>query len=159
MSNFKGDKFQLVELNVVANATAGSRIYFQDQPQLRSQSGQLIYIDSITPLSSAVLPVAPSSQNPVVGRADFINAVLTLNVDGKEDRLYIPLSELNPIDADTALPSVPYVRERLVWNNLYKVDWTKSYIQLSQVATLAPPFSYVFGVWYHVTGGNGLQGK
>lgn len=145
---FKTKKFQFVELvKPAAITSAGARIFFQDQPQLRSQQGQTIYIKSIETFSVLSVPVSFTTSNPVATQAAILNAGLVLNVAGYEDLQLIPLSILNRVVSDIGAASIPYVWEKFLFKDLHKVDWTKSYLQFAQ-APAGTLFSYVFGVHY-----------
>lgn len=146
--NAKTTKFQLVELQVPATAVAGSRIYFQDQPQLRSQSGTAVYIESIETYAAGALAASPFSPNTTAVAADITNAILVLNVGGYEDLQGIPLAVLNRIIPDAA-GYAPAVWSLFETNDLYKVDWTKSYVQM--VGAISGAVSFLFGVRYRTT--------
>lgn len=143
----KTTKYQLVELQIPI-AAAGQRIYFQDQPQLRSQSGTMIFIQSIEVFSENAAPFSWLSNNIGAGAAEIQNGLLVLNVGGYEDIQGIPLAVLNRVIGDPAA-YIPSVYDLFLFNDLYKVDWTKSYVQLA--AANAAAFSYLFGVRYRDT--------
>lgn len=143
----KTTKYQLLELQIPI-AGAGQRIYFQDQPQLRSQSGTTVFIESIETFGITALALSPFSANTVATLADIINGVLVLNVGGYEDIQAVPLALLNRVN-DHA--TIPFSWDLFTLNDLYKVDWTKSYVQIQ--AANAAAFSYIFGVRYRTTVG------
>lgn len=146
--NAKTTKYQLVELQVPATAVAGSRIYFQDQPQLRSQSGTAVYIESIETFADRALTASPFSPNTTATAADLTNGILVLNVKGYEDLQGIPLAVLNRVipDQNNYAPAAWSLFEL---NDLYQVDWTKSYVQM--VGAISGAVSYLFGVRYRTT--------
>lgn len=143
--NQKTTKYQLVELQVSAAATAGQRIFFQDQPQLRSQSGTMVFIESIETFADTALSASPLGSRVVAAPADIQAGVLVLNVAGYEDLQFIPLAALNRVIPNAA-SYAPAVWNLFETNDLYKVDWTKSYVQL--VAAPSGDISYLFGVRY-----------
>lgn len=143
--NQKTTKYQLVELQVAATATAGQRIFFQDQPQLRSQSGTMVFIESVETFSANAIVASPLSSRAVATGADIAAGVLVLNVAGYEDLQFIPLAALNRVIPDTN-NYAPAVWNLFETNDLYKVDWTKSYVQLA--AAPSGDISYLFGVRY-----------
>jgi len=141
----KTTKFQLIELQVPATAGAGTRVPIGDQPQLRSQSGTATFIESIETYSVNALTVSPISGLPVATAADIVNGVLVLNVKGYEDLQFIPLAAINRVWADTAA-FVPFVQDLFLLDDIYAVDWTKSYVQLGAAPSGA--IAYLFGVRY-----------
>ncbi len=150
--NIKTTKYQLVELQVPAAAAAGQRIFFQDQPQLRSQSGTQIFIESVETFAAGALAISPFSALPVAVAADITNGILVLNIAGYEDLQGVPLAALNRVVPDAAA-YVPGVQDLFLLNDLYRVDWTKSYVQLQ--AAPSGNIAYLFGVRYRTTIGKG----
>lgn len=150
----KTTKYQLVELQIPATAAAGQRVYFQDQAQLRSQVGQNIYIQSIETFGTNAGALSWLSNNPLAGAVELQNAMLVLNIDGREDINGIPLAVLNRVIPDAAA-YIPSVYDLFLFNDLLKVDWTKSYIQLT--AGTGAAYAYLFGVRYrnNLSDGNG----
>lgn len=142
----KTTKYQLVELQVPATGAAGQRFYFQDQPQLRSQQGQMVIIESIETFSDQAVPNSPLSNNPGPTVAQLTSAFLVLNVRGYEDVQLVPLAAINRVYADTGAGFVPYVNDLFLLQDLYAVDWTKSYVQIAAAAGTA--FAFLFGVRY-----------
>lgn len=139
-------KSQLVELQVLANtAIAGANLAFQDQPQLRTQQGKMVYLHSIEVLSAAAVPVSPLSGLPVAPGTDLQNGFLTLVIVGRRDVLNFPLIALNRIFDPAAV--VPHVRDLQLLNYLSEVSWAESYISLAAAGT-ATAFSYLFNVGY-----------
>lgn len=152
MNNVKTTKYQSFELVCPAAAAAGTRLYIGDQPQLRSQSGTMVIVESIETFSRAALAISPYSVNPLPLPADIANGVLVLNIAGYEDLQGIPLAVLNRVYSDTGAGFAPFVQDQFLLNDLYKVDWTKSYVQLQAAPTGL--ISYLFGVRYKTAIGN-----
>ena len=150
MEDIKSTKFQLFEVPIPAAAAAGQRIYIGDQPQLRSQSGQMVMIESIETFSNIALARSPFSVLTTALNVDIQNAVLVLNVAGYEDIQGVPLAVLNRIQGAVA-PNV-FCQDLFTLNDLYRVDWTKSYIQLNGAPSGA--IAYLFGVRYKTAVGN-----
>jgi len=148
MYPYKAKRFQLVELQIpVTVASAGQKVYFQDQPQLRTLKGNsTVYIQKIETYSVESVPASPLSANPVANAAAIRNAVLVLNVEGTEAFQYIPLARLNTIYPGAATGS-PYTNQELYFKDLKDTDWSKSYVQFA-VAPAGTPFSYLFGIYY-----------
>jgi hypothetical protein len=84
--------------------------------------------------------------------ADLLNGTLTLNVAGTLDYQQIPLTSLNRayVDANAALGAAgtnnAHVNDLFLFEDLYQVDWTKSYVQLIKAPPGAVPYSYIFQV-------------
>lgn len=146
----KSTKFQLFEVAIPAAAAAGQRIYIGDQPQLRSQSGQMVMIESIETFSNVALARSPFSTLTTALNADLLNAILVLNVGGFEDLQGIPFALLNRVQGAVA-PNV-FCQDLFELNDLYRVDWTKSYIQLNAAPSGA--IAYLLGVRYKTAKGN-----
>lgn len=143
----RAKNYQLVESVKPADMTSqGDRLYFVDQPQLRTLNNRAIQVTSISAFTADSIPNAPSG-NPVCPLAEFVKAFLVINVDSQDKFLYIPLVELNPVVPDQDNYS-PAVREffQLVTTTL--IDWTKSYIQFG-AAPAAGVYSFIFGVRYY----------
>jgi hypothetical protein len=147
----KTTKYQLVELPVPATAAAGNRIYFQDQPQLRSQSGTAVFIESLEIFSNQAVTLSFLSGAAISTAAAIRNAMLVLNVFGYEDIQGVPLAALNRVIAEDGANFVPGVFDLFELNDLFSVDWTKSYVQLS--AGTGAAYSYLFGVRYRTENG------
>ena len=146
---FKASKTVLVEVIVPATATSPGRFPFTDQPYLRTDNEKTVVIDAIELISDQALTNSPISTTPVATAAEITNGVLTLNVEGFEDFQSVPLATLNRINADTAAGFVPWVNDLFALNEVKRINWQKSYIQ-TVVAPIAPPFSYLFQVYYRV---------
>lgn len=141
----KATRYQLVELIKAATiVSAGTKLFFQDQPQLRSLGSRIVQILAIEAYPVEVMPKTPSG-NDTSDEAAFKNAVLALNVDGYENLQYIPLPRLSVMQVNT--DTVPFTNHLFEFSNLFNVDWTKSYIQFN-AAPAGTQFSYLFGVHY-----------
>ncbi len=141
--------FQLVELIIPATATGFNQFtYFQQQPQLQStDQNQTVYIKAIETFSVQALTTSPiTSGSPVASEANIQNGVLVLNIAGTLKFQNIPLAILNRV-VQSPGAACPSVYDLFQLKNIYKVDWTKSYVT-TVGAPLNPPFSYLFGVHY-----------
>src|SRR5688572_12382720 len=121
-------RFQLVELLVEDISGNGSTMNFQDQPLLRTQEGNRVYIQAIEVYAANTLATMPSS-NVVIPAAQIINATLTLSINNFFQIKQLPLARQNPIYADTGAPFVPYTPNIFEFDNLSDVIWTESYVQ------------------------------
>lgn len=139
-------QWQLVELQVTAALGAGQRLLFQDQAQLRSQTGQNVYIAAMATYTRDAVPNSFLSSFATAPTAEVMNAALVLNVDGREKEQLIPLVNLIYVEAPGTFQ--PFQRNLFYFNDLYAVDWTKSYVQVAAATVTAPPWSFLFGVWY-----------
>lgn len=148
MYPYKAKRFQLVELLIPATvASAGQKVYFQDQPQLRTlKNSSTVYIQKIETYSEESVPFSPLSANAVADAAAIRNAVLVLNVEGTEAFQYIPLSRLNTVYNGAATGS-PFTNQEMYFKDLKDTDWSKSYVQFA-TAPAGTPYSYLFGVYY-----------
>ena len=145
--NTSAKRFQLVELQVpTAGLGAGQRLYFQDQPQLRTDINQIVTINAIDTYQINAVAKSPSG-NAVASAADLANAFLVLNVMGTEELQYIPLVTLNRFPDFTA--GDPTAVDQFTLQGVTNIDWTKSYLQFG--AAQAGPVSFLFGVYYQYT--------
>lgn len=149
MSDFKTDKYQLVEL--ICNNISGNnqQIFFQQQPQLQGFNlpGQRVYIQAIETFSNSALTFSPiTTNNPVATFDQIQNTVLTIVEGTKENRKQIPLAQINRV-WPIAGSFVPFPAPLMVFTNLFAVSWTKSYVTCVQQPT-SQPFSFLFGVHY-----------
>lgn len=141
----KAKRFQLIELiKPATQVAAGSRLYFQDQPQLKSFDNQKVTVLALEVFDSAVMPVSPSGNN-VATSAQNANAVLVINCGGAEDLQFIPMLRLMPVQGTGVAVAAPYLLFEVA--NLVNVDWTKSYIQFCGAAPAAQ-ISFMIGVHY-----------
>lgn len=147
---FRESRSQLLELIIGTTiVSANQKVYFQSQPQLQSIDGsQTVYIKRIETYSSSMMNGSPlTSGNAVATPAAIINGVLTLNVAGTEQLQYIPLGDLVNLQADTGAAFTVFARYPYLFKGIYKIDWSKSYVQLIGIPA-ATPFSYIFKVSY-----------
>jgi hypothetical protein len=149
---YKAPASQLIELIIPATAAANSPVYFQNQPQLQSVRGdKKIYIEGIETFNSYGLSGSPlTAGNPVPANADIINMTLTLNVAGTLQYQQIPMSSLVRVWADGIATGIvnAHVEEIFGFEDLFEVDWTKSYVQLIGAPVSTPPYSCLFNVYY-----------
>jgi hypothetical protein len=143
--NLAATRYQAVE--VIVNSASAGRFNFTDQPNLRTDNEQTVVIDAIEIFSNRALTTSPLSNTAIAPTAMFLLGTLVLNVDGYETLQNIPLHSLNRVYADTGATFVPYVTDLFRLNELTRVDWTKSYVQMSG-APAGTPFSFYFGVYY-----------
>lgn len=145
---FKSKKFETVELLVPATTIGfNQQIYFQNQPQLQSISGdKRIYVKKIEAYTVDTLIASPKSTgNAMATAADIVNGTLVLSIQGENAVNLIPLSDL----CENVAPGsfTPWKYNGFLLRNQYKIDWTKSYVQCP-TPPVAVPFTYVFGVHY-----------
>jgi hypothetical protein len=144
---FRTKRFELVELSIAATvAGQNSQVFFQNQPQLQTISqDRTIYVKAIEVYDVLDIAKSPITSGQAVATvADIQNGVLTLVNESEESFRRIPLASLHRSFNSTASPSV---YQLFLLKNIFRVDWTKSYVTL--VATpVAAPFSYLFGVHY-----------
>lgn len=139
----------LAEIQIPAAAQAGKTFTFKSQQQLQTVMGdQRVIVEAMETYSSAALTRSPiTSTNPVAAAADILNAVLTLQFGTFQGVAQFPLASLCRI-----IPNpnsyTPAVYELTLFREMYKIDWTKSYITLVNTAPTVTAFSYVFNVFY-----------
>lgn len=141
MDTINARRFQLVELQVITALVQNSQLYFQDQPQLRSQPDQIVIVDAIECYNEETVANAPSGRD-VVPNADLLKCFLTVNIQGTDEMKYIPLTRLQPIQS----AGVASVFNPLLLDQIANIDWTKSYI--TSTDTVAINQSFLFGVYY-----------
>ena len=142
-------RFQAVEINVANNVVAGSKIFIKDQPQLRTQTDQLVIIEAIETYDIDALALSPAGVT-MPTTAQLANVVLTLNVAGYENLQYIPLTKLlTQGSSDTSVQRLWNVEGKFCFDNLWQVDWTKSYLQFGAAQNAG--ISFVLGVYYRVS--------
>lgn len=140
-------RFQLVELIIpAATAGAGAQVNFDDQPLLRTQEGNRVYIQAIEVFAANALATMPSG-NTVIPAAQLRNATLTLSVNNFFQIKQLPLVRQNVIYADPAA-FFAYTPNIFEFENLSDVIWTESFVQFSASPAGAVPFSVLFGVHY-----------
>jgi len=140
----KARRYQLIELKVVDALSAGNQLFFEDQPQLRSQPGQLVILDAMECYNRETSAVSPSGRQNVAA-ADLGKCFLVINIQGTDEMKYIPLNRLSPI-LFAGSSSIPSVTSPLLFDAVANIDWTKSYV-LAQGAVAAAQ-SFLFGVFY-----------
>ena len=148
MNNLRAPMTQLVEVPINSTVGALQSVYFQNQPQLQSITGdRQVYILGIESISALTLPFSPLTPgNAVAAIADLQNATLTLNIAGTLNYQQVPLISMNRTWSNGSTSS--WVADLFRLKDTYKVDWTKSYIQMVQAPITTPPFSYLFQVYY-----------
>lgn len=148
--NFKTTRFQLVEIPVPDTAiSVGGRIMINDQPQLRTQTGQTIVIQALESYYDDLVPKTPTIRD-VVPLANFESSFLVLNVFGYETLQSIPLTELSRINLRSSSQVGVNIGELFRINDLYRVDWSKSYIQCTTAISANSGLSFLLGVHYYV---------
>ena len=141
-------RYQFVEVNIPAAVAAGGKVFIKDQPQLRTQTDQLVIIESMETYDVAALAVSPSGV-AMPSTANLANTILVLNIAGYDNMQYIPLSVMNPLaSSDTAVQRIWNVQGKFLFDQLWQVDWTKSYLQFG--ALQAGGISFGLGVYYRV---------
>ena len=134
---FKAIKFEAVELQIAAGATA-QRYAFPDLPKLRYTA-----LQALTAYTHNTLTNCPSG-NPIVSIAVLKTAYLVLYSNERQDLYRIPVLELNRIQNAS---NDPFVRGLWEASN-QKITWDKSYVELSATPTFASAASFLFGVYY-----------
>jgi len=145
--SIKSRNYQLVELfKPTSLQGAGNKLYFNDQPQLRSLGGKIVQVTALAAYADTDVPVSPGG-NTICSVAQFKNAFLVLNIMSIEKMLYIPLVQLHTTrgnaDTDAQTQVFPFVLDRIAL-----IDWPKSYVQFA-IDPGATAYSYLFGVWYY----------
>ena len=144
--NNKITRVQMIEIPVPAQGLGvGARLYIPDQPQLRTQTNQIVVIQRLQSYDVITSPKTPSGA-AVVDVAALGSSYLVLNVFGTETIQFIPFVDLiNTATTDTDVQR-SYNNNGAVLNNITKVDWSKSYIQVG--AAVAAGASYLLRVDY-----------
>lgn len=139
-------RFQLIEIPVPANGLGiGQRLFIPDQPQLRTQTNQIIIIQALEAYDNITNPSTPSGADTVTV-ANLGVSYLVLNVFGTETMQYIPFTDLINIQTTDTSVQRAFTNIPKALNNITKVDWTKSFIQVGD--TVAAGVSYMIGVEY-----------
>ncbi len=139
----------LAEIKIPANGQANKNFNFESQQQLQTVMGdQRVIVEAIEVYSNASLTKSPlTSTNPVAAAADIKNATLTLQFGTFQGVAQLPLASLCRV-----IPNpnsyTPAVFDLFLFREMYKIDWTKSYITLVDTAPTATAFSYLFNVFY-----------
>lgn len=134
-------RYQLIEQQVLTNQGVGQRLYFNDQPQLRTQADQLVIVKGIETFINTAISNAPTGR-AVATFLDLQSTFLVLNIAGTETMQYIPLAALNRVN--NAANS--FVYELFELKDQAQIDWTKSYLQFG--AAVAAGRSFLLGVYY-----------
>lgn len=139
----------LAEIVIPANAQAGKTFTFKSQQQLQTVMGdQRVIVEAMETYSSSALSKSPiTSTNVVAAAADIQNAVLTLQFGTFQGIAQFPLASLCRIIPNSS-SYTPAVFDLVLFREMYKIDWTKSYITLVSNAPTTSTFSYVFNVFY-----------
>jgi hypothetical protein len=130
--------FQSIEIPI--NAGAGTQVKIGDQPQLRIQKDQRIYVQGIEVYTDVVAPLTPSGATnaPV---AELQKASFCFYIKGEERIFRLPLLALVAINDLTN----PYRFELPEFADV-EIEWAKSYIQFATAPV--PPYSIFIGVQY-----------
>lgn len=145
---FFTSRFTIVELLVPAPiAGTNVQVKFTQQPQLQTiGDNYIVQIDAIETYTNDDLDFSPiTGALPVATPARLQNAVLTLSIESTNQQEYIPLASLHRISSGAA--PAPFVRDLWGMDNIFRVDWTKSFITLVSPDAGAN-FAYLFGVHY-----------
>lgn len=139
----------LVEIKIPAGGQPNAQYPFETQQQLQTIMGdQRVIVEGIETYSNAALTNSPlTTANPVAAPADIKNATLTLQFGTFQGIAQFPLASLCRIIPDTGNYS-PAVRDLVLFREMFRIDWTKSYITLTAAAPTVTAFSYVFNVYY-----------
>lgn len=141
-------RFEDIEFIIPANNTS-FKINFPDIPQLRSDTTKEILIQSIRLYGSEECPKS-FNQNPLLATADLANCFLTLYVDGEESIFRIPLNSLRATynGVGTGQAASTFWSDEVNQFDYLSVDWTKSYITLSQALSTNALSAILFGIGY-----------
>ena len=141
-------RYQFVEVNIPAAVAAGGKVFIKDQPQLRTQTDQLVIIEAMETYDIAALAVSPAGV-PMPSTANLANTILVLNIAGYDNMQYIPFTVMNALaSSDTAVQRVWNTQGKFLFDQLWQVDWTKSYLQFG--AAQAGGISFGLGIYYRV---------
>lgn len=139
------DASQLVEIPITANGL--TRIPIPDQQQLRSLVNRTVIIKGIRLITDNVLTNAPLTGGINAPGTELVKMSLVLYSMGWERGQLIPLFVLNDISGDGS--GVPFRFHPTKFNNWRNVDWTKSYLQLSNgLVTAGSPYTVCLDVEY-----------
>lgn len=147
--NYRAKYTCLAEIKIPANGQSGKNFNFESQQQLQTIMGdQRVVIEALETYSDVALTKSPlTNTNVVASAADIANAVLTLQFGTFQGISQMPLASLCRIIPNQNDYS-PAVFDLTLFREMYKIDWTKSYITLVDTAPTATAFSYVFNVFY-----------
>jgi len=148
MCMFKSAMFQMIEITIKAGAQPGNQIPIQNQPQLQSIiNDAAVYIKAIEAFDSDAMAFSPFTiGQPVITPADLALCAFTLSVGGVLAFNVVPLAMMNRLQISNGTTATAYQ----IWllKNVYKTDWTKSYVQFSQTPAAETDFSVLLGVHY-----------
>ena len=139
-------------MDVIISANNGlSRIPIGDQANLRTDGGQDIVIIGVEAFNVNALPLSPISNNPLPTVAQLSNAFLTLYVGQEESINLIPVTKLNITRSALATATDYFQDNETEFQNLYPVQWDKSYLQLGAPFNAGGAnaiFSFLLGITY-----------
>lgn len=142
----KANRYQLIETIIPAAGLAlGQQLFFQDQPQLRTQADQTVIISGIEAFDINTVAAGPSG-TVTASEADLQNAYLVLNVAGTDNLKYIPFVKMKSIQTNGAGAARSSAQIPFELDGLDRIDWTKSYIQAAGAITANR--SILLGVYY-----------
>lgn len=128
------------EIEIPINVGAGTKVQIPDQPQLRIQKDQKIFVQRIEVFTAVISPKSPNGVTNAP-TAELAKAVLCLYVKGEEKIYNYPLLALIGINDGTN----PFRFELPEFDSL-EIDWAKSYIWYSSAP--APTYSVLLGIQY-----------
>lgn len=139
----------LVQVPISAAAQANKTFNFEQQQQLQTIFGdQRVVVEAIETYTVAAIAKSPVNTNlPVATAADLANATLTLQFGTFQGVWQMPLVSLNRVLPDQS-NYAPGVIDLMLFREMVRVDWTKSFVQLVDTAPTATPFAYLFNVYY-----------
>lgn len=143
-------RFQIIEVPVsAAGLGVQGRLLIGDQSQLRTQSDQVVVIQSLQTFDAVAVPYTPTGANNATV-AQLQNAYLVLNIFGYETLQYIPFNLMNNLkSSDTAVQR--FFSDRLFeLNQQFRVDWSKSYILTTAAIAPGANVSFLIGVNYYL---------
>jgi hypothetical protein len=139
----------LAEIKIPANAQSGKNFQFNTQQQLQTVLGdQRVIVEAMETYPNTAMAKSPlTNTNVVAAAADIMNATLTLQFGTFQGISQFPLASLCRIIPNPNSYS-PAVFDLTMFREMFKIDWTKSYVTLTDTAPTATAFSYVFNVYY-----------
>jgi hypothetical protein len=142
----------LAEIIVPANSKANKNFNFVFQQQLQTIMGnQTVTIEAMETYSDSHITFSPiTTSNPVATAPDILNATLTLQFGTFQGVSQLPLASIcRQIPyANAAAQTTPGVYQLMMFREMFKIDWTKSYITLVADAPTTTQFSYLFNMFY-----------
>lgn len=128
------------EIEIPVNAGAGTKVMIPDQPQLRIQKDQKIFVQGIEVFTAVVSPTSPNGVANAT-TAELAKGTLCLYVKGEEKIYRYPLLAMVGVNDGTN----PYRFQLPEFDNL-EIDWAKSYIWYSSAP--APTYVVLLGIQY-----------